>query len=276
MGNIVKSSIMSLMDNLQTTSRIMKETYDKIQEAKIPMDILDMFDELKKASDDLSKLVSLSKVQAENSRAEFLNIYTEVRRNYNIMMSRISERKNMDLQPNTSIILYDENNIVQDITFSTDRFCTMDELMIRDYKLDPLIRPEDYSVIAIINRMELFSTVLDTLDSTIKKEFADILDKNIIISRSLLDLRDILNSGEAMNELATKEYSGASRGFVARITEPFSMMEKVEDSRNRVILIFRLFEAIEENFQLFNKATDAYTSIILESVFNPNSSYDLL
>lgn len=248
-----------------------------IKVAATPMDIFNKIEDIQKITPQLDAVVSKIEHCIRMVKVESKNLLSQIRQQHTAMMSSISERENMEVPVNTSDILYDENQLMKDIVIGGGFHQeTMDTITIRNILVDELVDPKDYSIVAITNRISMFSTIIDVMSGVITREYMNNTNLIKTVKIKLLDLREIINSGDCMDALASQTWDSTNRGFRSRISDAFYKSDIFISLRKDYINLFQVLNAMIDDMIIFQKAVGYYTSIATESFFNANSVYRVL
>lgn len=266
--------LLDLLNNYITES-VRYSGYIKV--AATPMDIFNKIENIQKIAPQLDAIISKIEHRIRMAIAESENLLNQIRQQHTAMMSSISERENMDVPVNTSDILYDKNQLMKDIVIREGfQQETMDTITIRNILIDEIVDPKDYSIVAIINRISMFNTIIDVMSGVVNREYMHIVDLIKTVKIKLLDLREIINSGDCMDALASQTWDSTNRGYKLRISDAFSKSDVFISLRKDYINLFQVLNAMNDDMIIFQKAVGHYTNIATESFFNANSVYRVL
>ena len=278
MNNSLQKNYMELLDLLSTYIKESEVRVEKIRRSATPMDVFNMLEDIQKIAPQLDGVASKIESVLRRSKEETDFLLNQIRQQYTVMMSKISERENMEVPVNTSCILYNEDQLMKDIVIGREfQFeGTLDSMNIRDILIDEIVDPKDYSIVSIINRISMFSTIIDAMIHVVTKEYLHSADIIKSLKNSLLDLREIINSGDCMDALACHVWNDINKGFKARIIDAFRKSDHIFSIRKDYIHQFQVLNAMNDNMEIFQRAVGIYGNTVTESFFNPDSVYQVL
>ena len=199
----------------------------------------------------------------------YVELFRVLADNRNSLMCKINERKATDIQMNTmGGILYDEDNLINEISFNTiDDDC----LSLANIRIDPIIDPQQYSVLGIVNLFQNEKFVLTELENIVKDEIAKLFELTTSCKNLVLDAKTMIKDGDFINKLLVDD----ADSYVDLLNRFRLCSKKAETLRNYVKGLFRVYKALIGNYGIYTTAINQYTSFTLECFFNKDLPYEI-
>lgn len=245
----------------------------KALKEKAPAVLIDKSDDLKQSIIKIGEALPVILQNLKELKYLYRMDATLCRELRKTLLEKIDERRNTEMQANTMVSLYDERNLITDITIS--HIGSFDEVDIdpsRSIRMDQMVDPKDYSCHALVKKFESENSTIDSV--------FDIFEKNFDISISsvqsdilrISDIRDAYEDGEIALMLTNPDTPSEK---IISLVNKFFYMGHLTSIRDRLQCIFQISMEIQHNYKVYTEAVKTYTSITLESVFNPNSTYEI-
>lgn len=186
----------------------------------------------------------------------------------NNLICKINERKSKDIQMNTNGNLYNEDNLINDIGFAIDKFGIMD---INNIEIDQIIDPEKYSILGIVSLFNNERVTLSELHDLISRNLTENLTSLNSYKENISNFKSLINDGEIINKLLEDDTSTYNM-LLEKVKGYNYRLNKI---RGDLKLIFKIYKALINNYGIYTTAINQYTSLVLESFFNTNSSYEI-
>lgn len=272
MADILQTKSLSVLEGVEQNLRTLKEMVSFIKNLTKPQDIIDKSNEIIKSLDELDmsfSIIATDLNQLRVIRGETLSQYRSIQSDF---MVRINARREKQIQLNSNVELYNSERLMKDISYSPDNNMT---LVIQE-----ITKPEEYSILNIINRIEKTEPLIlgSTFDYMAMRETSNrFMDKIPVVKAFILSLKSLFGSVEFIQLMSTEIYTTECKDYMCRVVEKIKTVVKwMEYVRDYTKTMFRVFVAMKENYEIYSEAVEKFSSIALESLFNPTSYYEVL
>lgn len=251
-------SIIKFIDDILLSRENCIELFGESSKPSMLVDVLPRMDQFVKQIDHTIAVLPSHIQSLGDCYTEFFKSLAD---NRNSLICRINERKASNTQMNTMGDMYDEDNLINEITFDV-----LDDapISLSSIRIDPIIDPHQYSVLGVINLFQNETFALADLENAIKsyiKESAVVIDT---FKKNILNLKSMVADGGVVSKLLEDDIP-TYNNILAMINDCSSNIVLL---RSRIKLMFRIYKALIANYGIYNAAVTKYTSLALESVFN--------
>lgn len=274
----MEGPIQSISLSLINMTSDVRENADSLDEfiygTKTPSELLSFTD---KVIEGLNKIdTSLSLINS--AIAQMQSLYKQkslaMKSWHTDLINQIRERKSKAIQLNTNVEIYSKENPLF-------KFECIDHFSGTSvgFKIVEVTKPEDYTVLSIINTLENVEPMtLEKADEFIDMVFEEYGLTQIAQCRTLiLRAKAVLDSPEYTSTMATDIYSEECVKNRDAIRDSLHAIRGMTwNMKQQYNALFQTFTAIESNYTQYSKAIDAFSSVTLESVLDPNSVYEIM
>ena len=234
-----------------------------------PSEILSLSDKFLRTLRSVDGSLSVMKVTQQQMEDDYKQNLTRYRALRNTYMDRINARKSTDVQMNTTAEIYDKDQLFQEITFIEGR-CFPEVV--------ELSKPEEYSVLSIIEKMKKDEPNRLIQVEEMNKCLFDKMEETIELCRNgIINFRRLLSSPRFVQEMSTDINNSQCVSYVTLLQRSmFDIINRLDSLRRTTTDVFQTYLAMENNYKLYEKATNSLISVTLESAFNRTSNYEIL
>ena len=248
---------------LKTLSEVIertRETFPFLDESLPPSEILSMSDKFLKVIGSIDTTISVLKNvgrQLDFCYQQDISYYRDLQNN---LLNRYNERKATGNQLNINAELYDGENFLKEFIWDA----------VKGIEIQTISKPEEYSVLKIVDRLKENGRTLDFINQFDKRLFDSLLNQLNIISSAVLSIRKLLANPKYMMAMSTDSTTPETINFVTTIGSSMRDILKIlENLHSNTVQVFQLHILLSQNYAIFVKAIDAITSIALECYFDP-------
>ena len=186
------------------------------------------------------------------------------------LFETIQKRRETEVQMNTMGQMYDESNLITqfDIIPCNDAECSIDARV----HMTELTESKDYSVLSIVKRFESENILYDIEELT-----------RLECNRLNTKFNDMMSNIQQMRDMCSD-----STFYMCVSEDDNECKQKLSNLENMVVRcdmfisyakhiipkMFRMYQELLHNYDVYSKAVDTYTSFALECFFNSHSQYE--
>ena len=275
MSKVTSDQSLSLITKLDKVLKDVSEYNDVLTKIKeLPLrtrldSLIDNSEELKQKLTKISKALPLIYQGLKDLKYLYQNEDLQCQTLREVLLEEIDKREKKDLQLNTMASLYNEENLMTDITVPI----SSDDFSVQSIRMDQIIDPKDYSCWAIVKKFESENSTISLIFKLFQRSFDTSISAVLNSIDRVTELRSRYEDGEIAVKLADPDTPDSES---MRLFDDFFLgIWHLVDVFKEVKKIFQISMEIQHNFEIYTKAVKSYTSITLESVFNPNSKYEI-
>ena len=241
-----------------------------INSSKSPSGLVDSLDDLSKHVKRIDSTVSIMPevlMSLTNEYDVVFGVFEDLR---NAMIVKVNERKASDVQMNNTSSLFSDEIMLKDIyiTMNNDTLSN-----IINIKSDELIDPKYYSCHSIVNKMESEKMLLKNILNNIKISFSSFTVAINELKQNMLEIRSLLSDPGFINELCQNDSEGSYKDLSSKFN---SSTYRIINMKECIKKAFQIYLDLDNNYKIYQKAVDMYTSMVLESMFSMSVPYELM
>lgn len=187
----------------------------------------------------------------------------------------IDKRRNTEVQMNTMGEMYDEENLITDISVSIK---DKSALSVWQVSMETVEDTKEYSILSLITRYEneAESELLEDICSITKSECVSVSGKLSSVKEKINALKNICTDTEFISMICDGSDSNEVKVKIGdvctNINECILSLNSITDTVKR---LFQIYQELIHNNKIYSKAITTYTSFTLECFFNDHSTYEI-
>ena len=271
MTDVLQLKSLSVLEGVEQSFRTLNEIRMFIKDLVTPQDIVDKSGDIVKSLDEMDMRFSILASDLNHLRVIHKETFNQYKNLHSELLTKINERREKQIQLNTNVELYDSDRLMKNIQFNSKV----------NIEINEENKPEEYSILNIINRIEKSEPlILDKIDVSLEHydgQNSELLGKLPVVRAAILSLKSLFDSTEFIQIMSSNIYTTECKDYIDKVSEKICIIMKwIEYLRYSMKMIFQMFVALKENYLIYIDAVNKFSSVALESVFNPNSYYELL
>lgn len=250
-------SIIKYMDDIKISIDKCMELFKKTNK---PSELVDMIDTIQIHVKEIDKTVVVLPSLISNIQSAYTDALKSIEDNRNSLICKINDRKASEVQMNTIGDMYDENNLLTDISIGLDNDI---QPSIDNIRIDQIIDPKYYSVLSVVNQFLNEKMLISDLKTLISYTLSDFYKFTIKYKNQILELKSALVDGETISKLLEDDEMESE--YLAKL---ICNNMSFRSYRDKVKTIFNIYNSMIVNYGIYNTAVSKYTSFALESVID--------
>lgn len=268
MTQSIENSTLSLIKYIDDITRSIDSCVEIFGKSSTPNSLVEYIPCIEQCVKEIDKTVVMIPGEIQTLITLYKGLFSSLEETRNSLVCKINERKAKEIQMNTNGNLYNEDNLFNEIVISIDDFAPKS---ILDVRIDTIIDPNKYSILSIVNQFNNEKSLLSDLQGLIVNKLSDSYTIINTFKENLLKVKSMLNDGEVINQLLEGNVTTYNTLLAGINGTTFSLTRL----RNSLKLIFKIYKALIANYGIYSEAINQYTSLVLESFFNSNSSFEI-
>lgn len=270
-------TIISYIDTMQEKTKLI---YDDINKASTVPEIVDHIAEVKPVLSSLDQYLMLLVQSVNEMVTKYQSIINTISEERLQLQTRLIEKHvSVSMQPNMTDTFYDENLLLSEFDFKSmyldEKSDFHDNINMSNIEIIELTDQKDYSCIGLLKRFESEKDILLKISQVLNLFF----DKNFtflndFMKPNVLELKTKLSDIEFLEDLCTDSTEGTNHiveidAFLKHANESMEFMKK------DITKVHQLLIALINNYKIYSKVIDRYTSLTVEHFLNKNKPYEI-
>lgn len=261
----VSISIIKYIDDILLSLETCVEMFG---DSSTPSALVDKMQYIEQSVKEIDKTITVLQLNLKELHSRYAGLFKDLKYNRNSLICKINERKEKNIQMNTMGDMYDSDRIIDDISIVINDVYPNS---ISDVRIDPIINPQDYSVLSLVNKFQNEKMLLDDLERIILSDINSNGEVSNIFKENILNVKSMINDGDIINRLLEDDIE-TYNSLLERINGCTTRLHRMKKS---IKLIFRIYKSLLNNYNIYEQAIVKYTDLALESVFNIGNSYEI-
>jgi len=189
------------------------------------------------------------------------------------LINEIDKRRNTEIQMNTNGELYNEDDLITDISFNLNG----EELSgIHQVQMKQMTDVKDYSILALVTKFENEDELLENL-YTLTEAVCKTTSEAIMRAKDCITTtKKKTEDSEFISKVCGNDYEDVKDDIHTFVDTANASINHVSFVKTLVIKLFQIYQELLHNYQIYDKAIASYTSFALECFFNDTSKYEIL
>ena len=272
MADVLQLKSLSVLEGVEQNLRTLNEIISFIKNLVTPQDIVDKSSDIIKSLNEMDMSFSIISTDLNQLRVIHKETLDQYKNLHSELLSKINARREKQIQLNSNVELYNSERLMNTLQFSNDGVYV---------SIQEESKPEEYSILNIINKIEKSEPlVLENIGNYLEYHEgvgSNRFGKIPVVKSMILSLKSLFDSAEFIQIMSSNIYTTECKDYIYKVSGKISVIVKwMEWVREYMKGAFRMFVAMKENYAIYSDAVDKFSNIALESLFNPNSYYEVL